>query len=146
MDFTFHPLKGANDLEFGMSENVVHQRMVIIPEKFRRHDESFASDHYVSGGAFAYYDDEGHLEAIEVAEPSRAILGDVNILALPVQQALDFIKRIDPDAVIDSDGVISYKYSLAVWCPHLGDEDDEEPVGAVLVGRPGYYPNPVEGE
>jgi hypothetical protein len=144
MDFVLHPLKGANDLEFGMDEQTVHRRMGIVPEKFRQHDQSFASDHYVDEGALAYYDDNGHLEAFEVTEPSRALLGGVDILALPVRQALAFVKQFDPDAVIDHEGATSHKYSLAIWCPHLGDEEDEEPVEAVLVGRANYYPLPTE--
>lgn len=143
MDFVFHPLKGVNDLEFGMDELSVHQRMGIVPEKFRRGGEKFPSDHYAAEGAFAYYDDEGHLEAFEVSRRSRALIGGVDILALPVRQALEFMQRLDPNAVIDRDGAISHKYSLAIWCPHLGDEEDEEPVEAALVGKPGYYSMPT---
>lgn len=142
MDFVLKLLKGANGLEFGMTEQAVHDRMKVAPEKFRRHDEAFMSDYYVSDGAFAYYDDQGHLDAIEVSTPSRAILGGVDILALPVRQALAFVKQLDPDTKIDNGSVISHKYSLAIWCPHLGDEEDEEPVEAVLVGKPGYYQDP----
>ncbi|MFM6950288.1 MAG: hypothetical protein ACKOW1_04605 [Novosphingobium sp.] len=49
------------------------------------------------------------------------------------------MRRIDPDTVIDGGGAISHKFSLAIWCPNLADEEDEEPVETVLIGKPGFF-------
>lgn len=41
--------------------------------------------------------------------------------------------------MIDGGGAISHKFSLAIWCPNLADEEDEEPVETVLIGKPGFF-------
>lgn len=138
MDFKVSPLKGVNEIEFGMNAEVVQKHMNIAPEKFRRHDEIFPSDHYVEVGAFGYYDADGNLEAMEFTNPSRVFFGEANILDLPFGQAASLLKQIDPEVVSDKDMVMSKKFSLSIWSS-AGFDEENEPVEAFLVGRSGYY-------
>lgn len=138
MDFTIRPLKGANDIEFGMQAEVVQALMGAVPQKFRRHDEAFPSDHFVEDGVFGYYDADGHLEAMEFSAPSRALLGAVDFLQLPFGEAASLLRQIDPEAETNKDMVTSKRFSIAIWSSAGFDEADE-PVEAFLIGRPGYY-------
>jgi hypothetical protein len=138
MDFIIHPLKGINDIEFGMKKEEVRQLIGVSPVEFRRHDEAHLSDHFENEGAFAYYDADGHLEAMEFSPPSRALLGVVNVLDLPFGQAASLLNRIDSKLVTDKDMVTSKRYCLSLWSS-AGFEEKDEPVEALLVGREGYY-------
>jgi hypothetical protein len=138
MDFKIFPLKGVNEIKFGMHADLVHKIMRTIPDKFRRHDEKFPSDHYIEEGAFCYYDDDGHLEAMEFTRPSRALLGKIDLLDLSFSQAADLLRKIDNEAIAGDEMITSERLSLSIWSPAGFDEADE-PVGAVLAGRPGYY-------
>jgi hypothetical protein len=138
MDFTVHPLRGVNDIEFGMQASEVRKIIGEKPEEFRRHDEIYPSDHFVEEGVFGYYDPEGHLEALEFAEPARVILGAANILDLSFGQAATLMKQIDPEVVVDRDMVTSKRLCLSIWSS-AGFKDDAELVEAFWVGRTGYY-------
>lgn len=145
MDFAISPLKGANNIEFGMDAADVRHLIGESPEEFRRHDEVYPSDHFVETGVFGYYDAEGHLEALEFTKPARALIGIVNVLELPFGQAVSMMKQIDENAVVDRDSAVSQRLSMAFWSS-AGFKEPNEPVETVLAGRAGYYDDPSETE
>lgn len=144
MVFILHPLRGANDIEFGMTAEMVGARMPGIPDigDIRATSIDHPTYIYDEVPAFFYFDEEGHLDSIEFCRGSSIDLAGLNLFELTVRQALEFMRQIDPDTVINLDGAISNKLSLAIWCPHLGNKEDEEPIETVLIGKPGYYSMP----
>jgi hypothetical protein len=138
MDYIIHPLRGINEIQFGMHANDVRNLMNIPNKPFRRGNEEFPSDSFENSNIFCYYDQDGHLEAMEFASESQVFIGGVNPLNMPGSQAIDTISRLDSSAVIDSEGIVSRQLSLALWCPSIKDEPDQ-PAESILVGRSGYY-------
>lgn len=145
MPFVLQPLKGVNDIEFGMTAEMVDARMEgrLTIGNIRNRSPDHPTYCYDDVPVFFYFDEDGHLDSIEFCRGSDIDLFGINPFNLTVRQALDFMTSLDPDAVIDRDGAFSHKYSLAIWCPHLGDEEDEEPVETVLIAKPGYYAMPT---
>ncbi len=141
MAFVLHPIRGVNDIEFGMTADMVGARMPGVPEigDFRATSIDNPAYCYDDVPVFFYFDEGGCLDSIEFCRGSEIDLYGVNPFNFTVCQALELMQRIDPDTVIDGEGAISHKFSLAIWCPNLGDEEDEEPVETVLIGKPGFY-------
>lgn len=138
MEFTIYPLKGANDIEFGMLSQDVRKIVGEKPNSFTKFDEVHPSDHFVAAGLLGYYDDQGHLEALEFVTPSKPMFGLTSMLDLSFDQAASLMKQVDPDVVVLPDMVTSNRLSLSIWSS-AGFEDGYEPVEAFLIGRAGYY-------
>ena len=139
MNFVVHPLKGVNDIEFGMTSAQVRAKVNVAPEPdlHRATSKEFPSDFFPDLGFFCDYDDEGHLETIEFVLAGRPVLGGVNILSLPFHLAAEVLSRLDPQVVRAPDMVTSRRLSLSVWSSD--PEDEGIPVEAFLIGRPGYF-------
>lgn len=141
MDFVVHPLKGVNDIEFGMTPEQVRPKLgddfEIVTHRGR--NEESRSDFYADLGLFCDYDEFGHLEAIEFVLSGRPFLGSISMLTLTVSTATELLARLDPQMVVEPDGAVSVPLSLAIWSSESSDEDKDVRVETFLVGRPGYY-------
>lgn len=136
-----YPLKGAGNIEFGMHVSVVRKIMFGKFEEFRRIEvpedlrDKHPSDHYVDKGIFCYYDENGHLEAMEFTDPSRPTISGVNILNIPFRKAEIVLRDVAPDLVRDFSSAFSRRWSLAISKPgRLSD-----PAETFLTGRSGLY-------
>jgi hypothetical protein len=140
MDYLLHPLKGANNIEFGMTNIAVRNIIDSEFEEFRRGNEIFPSDIFQDNSVFCYYDAGGHLEAMEFSGSSRPLLGGINLLSLDFKHLLILLSKLDPALEVDRAGAISRKLSIGIYAPRAVDEEiSEAVVEAVLIGRPGYY-------
>lgn len=145
MQYLIHPLKGVNDIKFGMHVSKVRTNMAIEPEELRRGDEVHPSDFYVNEGVFCYYDKNGFLEAMEFDHIAPVFLEGVDLFKLSVSEMAALFTRLDPKGGRDSDGASSRRLCLAAWAPDDDDEGEDAPVESVLAGRPGYcdYLDPI---
>jgi hypothetical protein len=141
MIFKAYPHKGVNDIEFGMTSAMVGERMTGRLEigDIRATSKDHPTYSYPDVPVFFYFDGEGYLDSIEFCRGADVLLGGINFLNLPVREALSALQRLDPDMVMEVDGAKSRALDLALWCPNLDEEDDEEPVETLLIGAPGYY-------
>lgn len=141
MKFTAYPLKGVNDIEFGMTAQMVGARMHGRLEigDFRATSTDHPTYYYPDEPVFFYFDEHGHLEGIEFCEGADVLLGGLNFLELPVRVAFAALAKLDPQTVVDHEGAQSPQLSIALWCPNLTDPEDPEPVESILFARPGYY-------
>ena len=138
MDYSIHPLKGVNQIEFGTHAEVVRKSIGGDFEQFRRWKEIYPSDHFDEQGVFCYYDPDGHLEAFEFHEPARVFLSKVNLLSLHFSQAMALLTRLDQEFSRDLDGADFRNLSIGIYAPRAEDDEDV-PVEGVLVGRSCYY-------
>lgn len=140
MHFSAYPLKGVNDIEFGITSEMLEQKMSGRLEigDIRAKSIDHPTYSYPDIPVFFYFDEEGFLEAIEFCEGSNAFLGDTNFLTMGVREAISAMKTLDPDTVIDDQGAVSHRLSFGIWCPNI-DEEDEEPVETFLIARAGYF-------
>lgn len=143
MDYTIHPLKGVNQIEFGVQAARVRQDMgtKYISGDFRAVSKEHPTDFFKDAGMFAYYDADGHLEAMEFASPGRVFLGGVNLLSMHFSQVMALLTKLDSHYSEDRAGACFRTLSIGIYAPRSIDEEDA-PVEAVLVGRPGYYGAP----
>jgi hypothetical protein len=140
MSYTIYPLKGVNQIEFGMPVQRVRDLIGndFLTGDVRAKSKDYPTDYILEDKVFFYYDETGHLEAVEFAAGASILLGGINPLSINWGQAREIMLKLDPDAVIDDEGAESRKLSLAIWCPDA-DEGDDASVESFLVGRPGYY-------
>jgi len=144
MEFAIHPLKGVNDIQFGMTEGKVRELMRGATITTRRGDivnetgHIWASEIYYHEGVRFDYDEGGHLEAAEFFKPAVVLIGGVRILDLSFGQALSTLARIDPNIAIEEDGATSFELALGIWVEDAG-KGANSPIETFLVGRPGYY-------
>lgn len=150
MKFMVEPLKGiiivrpmheVKRIELGMTAEMVGQRMSGELEigDIRATSKDHPTYYYPEEPVFFYFDESGHLDGIEFCSGADVLIGGVNLLELPVRRALDALIKLDPDTVVDDEGATSHRLSLAIWCPNLDDEEDEEPVESFLIAVPGYF-------
>lgn len=138
MDFNIHPFKGVNGIQFGMPVATVRARIPVDYNQFRRGSEAHSSDFFVEASEFAYYDADGHLEAMEFSSPARILLGQINLLSLHLSQIVPLLAKLDPNFSEDRVGAGFRNISVGIYAPRSIDEEDA-PVEAVLVGRPGHF-------
>ena len=151
MDYYIHPLKGVNEIAFGMSRFQARRHMGSSAELVRRGGEGVPSDYFVDEGIFFEYDDKETLSAIEITRGSRLLLHAQSVFDLDVEQCFAFLKLIDPYTILDDDGVTSHSLSIGVWVPFMeADEDDDgeydydgygKPgqIESIMIGRLGYF-------
>lgn len=141
MDFAAYPLKGVNDIEFGMTAEMVGQRMSGELEiaDIRARSPDHPTYYYPHVPVFYYFDENGHLEGIEFCEGADVRIGGINLLKLPVRAAIEAMTKLDSETVVDDQGAVSHRLSFGIWCPNIDDEEDEEPVETFLIARQGYY-------
>lgn len=146
MDFEIHPLKGVNNVRFGMHAKMVRRLVGGNFREFRRGDEVFPSDYDPDIGMFCYYDPDGLLEAMEFHEPARVLLHGINLLSLHHSDVIPLLSRLDPHFSADSEGAGFRTLSIGIYAPDMpgdGDEEDDGeeyvPIEAVLVGRENYF-------
>lgn len=138
-EFIIRPLAGFNAIEFGMPVTEVRARMGTTCESFKRTPEqAFPADYFPEDGAFFYYDVQGRLEAVELASPAQARIGEHDLLALTFKESLGCLKRLDPDTVADNSGANAPALGIGL-CSPLCKADDAAPVEAVIIYREGYY-------
>lgn len=96
------------------------------------------SDHYDEIGFFVYYDNKRRVEALEFYEPANIFLNKVNLLKIQAVDAYDLVCSLDKDAVINSDGLTSFKLGVGFYAPYYS-ENSLYPVESVIVFKQGYY-------
>jgi hypothetical protein len=139
MDFQIYPFEVVNDIKFGMTAAQVRALMPARSEPFHRGAAvGHPSDHFQDLGAFAYYDDDGRLEALEFAEPARPIVRRVNLLDLPYADARAELAELGGQLQDDDSGVIARNIGLGLYAPDAV-EDPEERAEAVIAFVKGYY-------
>ena len=140
MDFELFPLKGANDIEFGMTADMVRERMTGTYSTYEPgHDGNLADMYHDIGAAFSY-DQDGHLEACEFFRPARALLGGIDMLALTMPQVEAILKQLDPStASTDTEGPTAYDLALGPWIENPDGEGDEALITTFVIGKAGYY-------
>jgi hypothetical protein len=139
MRFDLHPLRGANNLEFGMPNFQVRRLMDRPFSSFRRGGHTGTPDDYFdTAGLFAYYDDQGRLEALEFATPAAPTLDGIDLLAISFSQAEQLLRLKGGAITEDRDGAQSDTLGIGLWAPD-GGEDPAAPCEAIIVFRRGYY-------
>ncbi|WP_445682473.1 hypothetical protein [Radicibacter daui] len=139
MKFNIRPSVGFDQIDFGTPVAEVRARMGTTFESFKRTPEqAFPADYFPEDGAFLYYDAQGQLEAVELASPAQARIGEHDLLALTFKESLACLKRLDPDTVADNSGANAPALGIGLWSP-LCRGDEAAPVEAVIIFRKGYY-------
>jgi hypothetical protein len=138
-EFRIWPLKGVDSIEFGMARDDVRSRFGSEPKSFKRSSrDTFPCDYFASDGVFFYYDDDGHLEAVEFALPAQPSVENLKLLGLGLDVAMAALSGLDSEVKKESDGAIAYQLGVSIWAP-LAKDDVAAPVETVLAFRPGYY-------
>lgn len=135
MLFVINPQTGVGPLRFGMLREQVRSALAVPVEIFRRAPEDTVADVFKSVWAFAYYDVNGGLEAVEFASPAKVTFNELDILNTPVTQLLGEVSRADPDLEREGVGFTSRSFGFGVW----SEEEGDRPPQSVIVFVPGYY-------
>lgn len=143
MAFSAYPLKGVDDIEFGMTAEMVGERMAgrLVVGNIRATSPDHPTYSYPDVPVFFYFDEEGHLDGIEFCAGAEVHIGGMNPLLLSVKEAISTLRKIDPELTVDADGAKSTRLSIAIWCPYIGDAEDPEPVETLMLAIPGYFDN-----
>jgi len=140
MLFEIQSHRGAGSVQFGMSPDEARAALASEFESFKRSQESaYPCDHFTALGCFVYYGDEsGLVEAVEFAAPAEPMFDGLNLLGLGFADLHKQITKIDPDVLLDADGLTSLRLGIGAWAPFLEEEPDTPPE-AVIAFAPGYY-------
>jgi hypothetical protein len=139
MEFAIHPLKGVQDVTFGMTSEDVRRGMNAEFRSFKRSPQAkFPCDYFTKEGIFCYYDESGLLESVEFAGPGRPIVSGLDLLNLPFAQAVKKLSDLDENVNTESDGAIANNLGVSVYAP-LAKDNKNAPVESVMAFRHGYY-------
>jgi len=107
-------------------------------EFYRNEFSQTPTDSFDELNLFVNYDSSFFCEAIEVSTPSEVMFLDRDLLKTPFDQALKWIKELDPDTEEDDLGLTSYKFGFGLYAPDKDDEPHKASEG-VIIFRKGYY-------
>jgi hypothetical protein len=139
MEFEVVLHHGVGPITFGMGPNFAREAMRVPFTSFNRTSQSaYPCDYFESAGCFVYYDANGTVEAVELANPARVILEGRNLLDESFGKLADFVLARDTDASLETDGITSVKLGLGAYAP-LASEDPGSPSESVIIFRRGYY-------
>lgn len=137
MPWEITPYVGVGPVRFGMTRQQVRDAVGAPSEEFKRTPSSRISDKFTTLGAFAYYTDDGGLEAIEFTRLQTIFVEKLDLTTTPTDQLLRAVLLLDPDAEIEpkSAGFISRRLGAGIWTE--GDRD--HPPQSVIAFAQGYY-------
>jgi hypothetical protein len=136
MDFDLNPRVGVQGLALGSSRGVVRQFFGAPPKVFRRTPEA---DYWQELGAFACYNGDGMLDALEFASPADLNIEGKSVTSMSMADALTFLRSLDPEVTIKDGGASAHSQRLGIrlWCP--SPELPNAKVEAALVFGDSYY-------
>jgi hypothetical protein len=137
MKFDIHPLKGLNELQFGMEPEIARSTLPGEFKSFKRTPKSvFPSDFFEDLGVFIYYKLPGYVEAMELSEPAQALFSGVNLLSVSYSDCRKIFLGVDAKTLPAEDSVTSYELGISVYYP---DGEESESAESVLVFEKGYF-------
>ncbi|MBE1162757.1 ABC transporter ATP-binding protein [Dyella acidiphila] len=139
MNYEISPLEGVRGIRFGMNFQAVRSLVGIDFKSFKRTASAvFPCDHFSEAGVFAYYDANGALEALELAEPAAPTFDGVNLLGLSFESVLALLESKDASVSKEADGAISLALGVSVYAPQAL-KDPTANCESVVVFKRGYY-------
>jgi hypothetical protein len=138
MRFDVLPLRGVNQLRFGMSRSEANSCFMGDPHEFSRGNDGIISSHFEYCGVFLYFDASHRLEAVELVEPAEVRLEGQELLRTNLESAISVLVEMDSGIKAEADGAYSRQLCIGLYAPFAKD-DIRAPVEAVLVGQERYY-------
>jgi hypothetical protein len=137
--FEIQPGIGVGPIRFGMTVDEVRKAMGLPFCVFSKTvDSSFPTDAFDEAGVHVYYKAFGICEAVELWGDAEVFVGSYQLLRIDCLNARAILRSIDPDCVLDENGITSTALGVSVSCS--GPVDDSSAwTEAVLVFEPGYY-------
>lgn len=130
--FEVQPKVGVGPVKLGVERSVAIQSMGAEPDSFKKTPMSqHPTDAFFESGFQIFYEgDEPRVESIELSRECgfEATISGVNVLDLPVSEALSKIEEIVGITPVTEDGGYSFEIpqlGLWLWRPS-NDLDDEE--------------------
>ena len=135
MIITIKPLIGVNDIELGMSRDVIRSKLSATPETFKKAFWSTTdSDLYEKYGLAFHYSDSLVLTEIDIVPENQVILLGAETWKLDFEQILNLIKSNGYEVEADDFGsVIINELGLVIgeennlidgWCLYRGRYQD----------------------
>lgn len=129
-------IRRVGPIEIGIDKAQVHELLGSPSRSFRRtQDVQEPSDHYEKDGVFVYYRSDGKVEAVEIASPREARIDGVDLLSMTLDDAKQYLQRLDRETVLEADGAISRKTGIAIY----GSCGPSERIESAIVFEDGYY-------
>ena len=120
----------VNGIPFGSERAAVRAALGSKFEEFKKRKFSKnTTDDF--GSCHVFYSPDDCFDAIEIF-PEVTISVDSNIIPLACSSLITWVKGLDSEAVEDSDGIVSKKFSIGVYAPNQVFE-------SILFGKQGYY-------
>ena len=120
----------VNGIPFGSERAAVRGALGSKFEEFKKSKFSKnTTDDF--GICHVFYSPDNRFDAIEIFPEATISVGS-NVIPLTCPALIEWVKRMDPEAVEDSDGIVSKKFSIGVYAPNQVFE-------SILFGKQGYY-------
>ncbi len=130
------PFEGLGPLRFGSSRAEIRTLLGDGFKTFAKQPASLAvTDAYENLGLHLYYDSAERLEFIEAFEPIDPIYSGIHLLGSDRTLVLHELQKIGHMHRFDDGGYFYDELGFALYAPI-------EPIEAVSLFRPGYYPSP----
>jgi len=138
MDYEIESYVGVGPIRFGMSREDVRKAVTSPVETAARTSSGIPSDFFPADGIFVYYRQPGITEAVEFSGPCSPAFRGEHFLGRPYRELEDWIRKLDPDALLENAGLTSHKFGFGLYAPSA-QKAPEQPVEGVLVFEKGYY-------
>lgn len=139
MKFEILSHEGVGQIRFGMPPSAVRAALGEEFESFKRTPQSvYPCDYFPKLQCFVYYNMDGKAEAVEFAEPAKPTLNGVNLLNLSFSKLVQQLRKIDPEVLVESDGLTSIQLGIGAYAPST-ESEPESPPESIIVFTRGYY-------
>jgi hypothetical protein len=137
--FVVDPLKGVGPIRFGMTRAEVEQVMGKTPERDEKGRYPIALyDYFQDDGVFVFYDPTDHAIAAEFFEFGELECPPDGTFARPFDDVLAWVKRRDPNVVIETGNHFRSEALGMAGAPREDDAEDKS-AESLLFHQPRYY-------
>src|SRR5262245_47654420 len=125
--FEIHPGSGVGPLRFGMAKDELRSALGPPGKEFVRSQFSIGVEWiYGESEMFVAFGADAKCESIMLCHPASALLDGVDLLGVPGRAAFDTVRRLDSDALMEDDALVSRRLGIAVDVEDVGTEREEE--------------------
>jgi hypothetical protein len=139
MEIKIEPKIGVGPVHFGSTRDQVRKVLPPPYKEFKKTPKSkIPTDAFDRLGLHVYYDSKLLCEAVELFPESKPVFQDVSLFEMNANEAVAWLKKMDPKLEIDDVSATSHKMGLSFYVSE-GLEQSDSRIDSVLAFKEGYY-------
>ena len=141
MEFTIHPHKGVNDIEFGMDPDEVLSRIegtcALIDSPVRK--KSYSLYFEDKGVTFHFSRKDDRFTSCDFYGPTPVMFHGINVISLNFGQLAAMLLRLDPSTMIETHEAVAFNLVIAIETREAEEFGDQAPLWRICMDEAGAF-------